>query len=810
MHKNQIKRVSQVLIITFFVIITVIGGIMASLSILKEETINAKVELAKLQADTFAQSLTQTLNNTRLTFDTLHSVIELHKERLNDSFYEILENNPHIRSINFIDASQTVQYSSNPKNIGVTFSIAEFYPKPMFDSTILRIGSLYKGRDIHESINTKELKTLSNDASTFIPIAQHNGNYTLVLTYNPDYFINKFSSKLDAFSQVDIIRLDNLLLTSSDEAMSWGEVLSDNPILLKAKESSLSQGILNINDSSFIVAYQLTENYPFNISVRINYDQSLKSWESKRYEFFIITTVIIVLCVILVLVLIFMYNQKYMQEIKRHKLQIKNQRKFKVLFENSHFLVCIVSQKGLIEEINQHALKFLKQSHEEVVDTTFWELNTFNENDKAWLKTAILNYKPEDEVYKELHVKNGKGEERVVDFMIFSIEVEGSYELFLISTDITERKRYEYKMKEALAVFENTHDGIVVTDKDGNIINVNPSFELASGYSKHEVLNQNPRILQSGLHEESFYKTFWEDLLRDGSWEGEFINKKKNGQLWTEWLMVNIVRNKEGEITNYIGIFHDTTKQKEQEKELKKKEEILYHQSKMAAMGEMIENIAHQWRQPLSVISSISTGIQLRNEIGDFDKDEAIDSLKTINKTAQYLSKTIDDFRNFLRNDKEKHSFELSNSMEKTLDIVKSKLKNREIEVVKNMNPIEINGFENELIQVFMNIINNARDALEPLEIDHKYIFIEVYERNNKVVIVIKDNAGGIPQEIIEKIFDPYFTTKHKSKGTGIGLYMSDQIIRNHLGGELSVLNQTYEYQKQIYTGACFTIELNK
>jgi PAS domain S-box-containing protein len=439
----------------------------------------------------------------------------------------------------------------------------------------------------------------------------------------------------------------------------------------------------------------------------------------------------------------------------------------------------------------------------------FWNLFCFSPEDKLWLQKVILNYKKGQVIQKELSITDGHGNDIIIEFMVVPIDSDEINELVLLGSDITQRKKYEYQIKEAYTVFQNTHDGIVITDKDARIMNANKAFEKCSGYTRKEVIHQNPNILKSGVHDKAFYQAFWEKLKKDGFWEGELINKKKNGDLWSEWLTINTVWDEKGEVQNYIGVFHDTTAQKSHEKELRQKEDMLMQQAKMASMGEMIENIAHQWRQPLSVISTISTGIQLKHEYGIFDEQEVLNDLKSINSSAQYLSHTIDDFRNFLTKTKIKKIFKLNLALEKALNILQSKFKNREIHIIKNIEDLECNGFENELIQVFLNLLNNSKDAFESTHIEEKYIFIDGYEEKGKIIIFFKDTAGGIPQNIIDKIFDPYFTTKHQSQGTGIGLYMSRQIISNHLEGELSVSNVMFEYNGKNHLGACFKIVLN-
>jgi len=257
-----------------------------------------------------------------------------------------------------------------------------------------------------------------------------------------------------------------------------------------------------------------------------------------------------------------------------------------------------------------------------------------------------------------------------------------------------------------------------------------------------------------------------------------------------------------------IGTILDLTKVKQLETEKREKDTILAQQSKMAAMGEMLENIAHQWRQPLSVISTASTGLQLQLEFNKNIPDELLkESVVSINEQAQYLSRTIDDFRNFFHQNKEKAKFNIKNPIEKALYLTSSRIKKHDINIVKNIEETTITTLENELIQVFLNIFNNAIDVLGEKNYK-KYIFITTKVFKNELRIYIKDNAEGIPKRIINRIFEPYFTTKHKSQGTGIGLYMSNEIVSKHLSGELKVHNVIYNYEESNLKGAQFIITI--
>ena len=245
-------------------------------------------------------------------------------------------------------------------------------------------------------------------------------------------------------------------------------------------------------------------------------------------------------------------------------------------------------------------------------------------------------------------------------------------------------------------------------------------------------------------------------------------------------------------------------------KKSKEKDNMLSHQSKMASMGEMIGNIAHQWRQPLSVISTSSSSVKLHHEMNMLKDDYLISSVDNILSSTKYLSDTIDDFRNFFKPNKEKIIFNLEETFERSFKLFTNHLDSRNIKLIKNIENIDIKGFDNELIQVIINIINNAKDELIKKDENFaKYILIDTSVEDEILYIKIKDNAEGIPTDIISKIFEPYFTTKGKSQGTGIGLYMSQEIITRHFEGDLSVENVFYTYDGIQYNGAQFTISFN-
>ncbi len=228
-------------------------------------------------------------------------------------------------------------------------------------------------------------------------------------------------------------------------------------------------------------------------------------------------------------------------------------------------------------------------------------------------------------------------------------------------------------------------------------------------------------------------------------------------------------------------------------------EQIMLHQSRHAAMGEMIGNIAHQWRQPLNALGLILQNIESAHEMGIID-DAFIQRVITKGKKLTHtMSKTIDDFRNFFQPNKLKEYFSFVNAYLDTKDIISSSFDHNNIMLIEEIDKsVGVYGYENEFAQVVLNILNNAKDALMDKERSPKTVKVHIYKDHKYNYFSISDNAGGIPMEIMQKIFDPYFTTKDEGKGTGIGLYMSKTIIESNMHGKLSVSNGE--------DGACFKI----
>jgi len=232
-------------------------------------------------------------------------------------------------------------------------------------------------------------------------------------------------------------------------------------------------------------------------------------------------------------------------------------------------------------------------------------------------------------------------------------------------------------------------------------------------------------------------------------------------------------------------------------------EQILIQQSKLAAMGEMIGNIAHQWRQPISQISAILMNMKVTYDFNKFTQEYMNVKISEANNLTAYMSQTIDDFQNFFKPQGEQELFSIEKACQESYFIVASSLKYHDINIEFNcIQDTEVYGYKNEYSQVILNVLSNAKDILLERKIENPYIKVEIKAGNNCAIVKIEDNGGGVEEGNLEKIFEPYFTTRHKTQGTGIGLYMSKIIIEKNMKGYINAKNNNQ--------GAIFTVKVEK
>ncbi|RXJ87103.1 MULTISPECIES: HAMP domain-containing sensor histidine kinase [Arcobacteraceae] len=307
-----------------------------------------------------------------------------------------------------------------------------------------------------------------------------------------------------------------------------------------------------------------------------------------------------------------------------------------------------------------------------------------------------------------------------------------------------------------------------------------------------KAINKKVKVIKENLNDD--YKLIKEatsalDHLKQGHFGNKLNKEAKSNELN---VLKNVMNEMIGDLENKI---------KEEIIQRTNQEKLMMQQSKLAAMGEMIGNIAHQWRQPIGEINAVLMELETISKYSILEKEHLLESINTCNQITQHMSDTISDFQNFFKPSKEKENFSVLQACKKALFIINASLSNNNIKLIFDVQEDNIiNGYSSEFSHAILNIISNAKDVLISRRIKNPTITISIKVGKKFTILKISDNAQGIKLEDINVIFQPYFTTKHAKKGTGIGLYMTKMIIENNMQGYVNV--------KNIKDGALFTIKV--
>jgi PAS domain S-box-containing protein len=534
-------------------------------------------------------------------------------------------------------------------------------------------------------------------------------------------------------------------------------------------------------------------------------------------------------------------NKNIIQTKLSNEILQNEKKKYKTILDLSSDALFIMDTNGNLIQYSYNTQDLLGYSDSEMKSLTIYDWD--KDVTKSEFEKMSKELTSDTVILERVHTKKD-GTTYKAQISSTKIKLNDQDIIYSAVRDITK----EYKLKSEIlkeknfvsTIVDNANAIIAVIKPDGTMTNLNKYGQNFTGYSQEEVSSEPffwvrflPDSMKNSVvniieeanrgHIIKAHQNSW--IGKDGKeeifeWSNTLI-KKDDGSLdyiFTIGIDIQekieaqnqiIEQNKKLEESEHkISLINKNLNQRvhKQVTELRKKEQLLIQQSKLATMGEMIGHIAHQWRQPLNALS-IQKDIIIDDYYENRLTDEEIDSFeKDTNELIQYMSKTIDDFRNFFIPSKKKVSFELVDSIWSVVNIIDAQLKNHHITLTINNNTnedIQIEGYPNEFKQVVINIINNAKDAIinrqEIKEIKEGKIEINI-TKDTKTHITIQDNGGGVPDEILHKVFEPYFTTKFQSKGTGLGLYMSKTIIEINMGGTLMVQNRD--------SGAMFEIVL--
>jgi PAS domain S-box-containing protein len=458
----------------------------------------------------------------------------------------------------------------------------------------------------------------------------------------------------------------------------------------------------------------------------------------------------------------------------------------------------------------------------------------------AVLDIVRKDYEDISEFLQTIIAELDASQQKIIDKINILIIVASLFLLLIVSFNIKyfiqiyrELLDYTKKIQDRAVLLDSIADGVYGVDKNGNCMFINqPALDMLD-FSEDEVLLKNQHELfhhhkPSGEHYDvidcPIHQTVQDRKIR--KCEEVFI--KKDGTFLP--VSLTVAPTSDGDA---VAVFRDISFIKEYERNLeleveektkelnalninleekiaqeveknRQKDTLLQQQTRLAAIGEMMGNIAHQWRQPLSAITSSVSGLKLKDEFGILEPQDISEANDCVMHNAEFLSHTIDNFRNFFKKDQPKRKFFVIDAINDTLSIIKASYDSHFIKIDTHLDAsVYYFGSDNLLSQVILNMLANAKDAFIQNNIENKRVIISLVEENKNIKITITDNAGGISEDIKDKIYDPYFTTKHQSQGTGLGLYMSTQIIHNHFHGK--IYEQNIENEEHL--GASFVIE---
>ncbi|MBF0343785.1 MAG: PAS domain S-box protein [Nitrospirae bacterium] len=488
----------------------------------------------------------------------------------------------------------------------------------------------------------------------------------------------------------------------------------------------------------------------------------------------------------------------------------KSEQRYRSMFNDTKAVMLLIEPSTAnIVDANDAACSFYGYTKQELTQKKITDINIspVEETSKAMTKARFL-------IKNQFTFRHrlSNGDIRDVEVLSSPIRVKDSILLFSIIQDVTEKRMLEEQKYIINLICENMLNGFayckMIFDEHNNpadfiYLNINKSFEKITGLTKEDVINKKVTDAIPGIRDA--HPTLF-DLYGRVASTGSSEAIEVFFMPLKIWLFINVYSSEKG---YFFAIFEDITERKRLDNELKEinanlqqrveeeveknrlKDLLIYEQSRHVAIGELLMNIAHHWRQPLSAIGAMIQDIEDAYRHKELDDNYFDNTVNKLMKELVDLSKTIDDFRSFYIQDTGKTRINILDAVNKALSILDDYIKSKNISVeIKIDDSLSIYGYTSKFSQVILNLLTNIKDIYDERSITDGTIKINSYRdyKINKVILTITDNGGGISEDIIEKIFDPYFTTRYKSRGTGLSLYISKIIIKS-MDGSISVCN---------------------
>ena len=695
-----------------------------------------------------------------------------------------------LKSIQFL-GNENLQYWLDKRKRNIRLSYFEEIPQ-----VGLHIGAFSKVDDIKDLLKSNIIKALVKKSKGL-------NSYFWFYDYDNDLVYNYHNlGKIENYRQL-------IETVKNDESKKTLIYYHNN----KKNNITLNDQIVNFTKYQYMVAVKDPQTrMPNDIKEKI---VQIEEEYLNKFTTAFITIIFIAIFLGVVTVTFLRYINKIFAHYNR-RLEIKN--KLQLQWKERYELAIIASNDGLWDiDFVQNKIYFSNKwlemfgySKDEIFTIDEW-LNLIHEGDKEKVKKDfedhlaglsehfVVEYraKTKDNSYKWVLVR-GK---------VFRDKENKPQRMLLMSMDIEQRKQLMRELKDVELLVE--HGRIVIfkwkNNKCLDVEHVSKSIN-SYGYSQDDFIKNRIKYLDF-VHKKDFSDLILEitNAIKQNlnSYTKIYRVYDKDGK--KRWIFNRAIFKKDhfGKVTHIYGYINDITNMKMTEEELKlkvkmeaekniEKDRLLVQQSKLASMGEMLGNIAHQWRQPLNNVNLLIHFVRDNYANKNFTKKDLNESISSAKLQIDYMSQTIDDFSNYYKPTKNKAVFDIKNSIQKAEKIIATQLEVNNISLIIDDINVEVDGFENEFQQVIVNILNNAKDAAIIKKSNAAFdarVEVKIEKQEDKVILQIINNCGQASKEVMERMFEPYFTTKFETQGTGIGLYMAKTIIETNMNGRITAQN---------------------
>jgi two-component system sensor kinase FixL len=451
--------------------------------------------------------------------------------------------------------------------------------------------------------------------------------------------------------------------------------------------------------------------------------------------------------------------------------------------------IITVDENGRIESINPPAGKIFKCSTDKLLGQDFPMLldegsrNVYHDRLGRGSEPVIPSF---DSSECEMRGRCPDGTTFPIELAVTRVMVHGRVLLIHLVRDITERKQADERQRLAASVFDNATEGILITDVNGIIQFVNPAFTTITQYEAREAIGENPRILKSDRQDRQFYESMWSSILELGHWQGEIWNRRKNGEIFPQWLTISAIKDNWGNITNYVGVTWDISERKRAEEEAKHHQEELAHVMRLSTMGEMASGMAHELNQPLTAVASYcETACKIAEEQPTIPEELSV-ILKRAQEQTHRAGDIIRQLRHFVsKGTTQKEIVEIDKLIQSVMNFLEWELRGIHVNIEFNHCGHDCRSMVDkvQIEQVLLNLVRNSLEAIRNADIKEGSVLLKTHILpGNMVEVTVSDNGPGIDVEMVDKLFNPFQT--NKETGMGMGLSISRSIIEAH-GGKL-------------------------